>query len=101
MARAEFERDGGGAPEFRPRVTVYAGPLGDIILAVRREVESYNRQSARTSWQRISLSALVACDLARARRVTDARAEEMGLAPEQVLRVDPDAEVGPSKSQSR
>ena len=101
VARAEFERDGGGAPEFRPRVTVYAGPLGDIILAVRREMESYNRQSARTSWQRISLVAFVACDLARARRVADARAEEMGLAPEQVLRVDPDADPGLARSQRR
>ena len=30
MARAEFERDGGGPPEVRPRVSVYAGPFGDI-----------------------------------------------------------------------
>ena len=101
VARAEFERDGGGAPEFRPRVTVYAGPLGDIVLAARREVESYNRQSARTAWQRISLSALVACDLTRARRVAEARAEEMGLAPEQVLRLDPDAELGLPSDQRR
>jgi hypothetical protein len=101
VLRAEFERDGGGAPEFRPRVTLYAGPLGDIVLAARREVESYNRQSARTAWQRISLSAIVACDLGRARRVAEARVEEMGLTPEQVLRVDPDAEAGPDKSQKR
>lgn len=99
VARAEFERDGGGPPEVRPRVSVYAGPLGDIVLAARREVESYNRQSARTAWQKISLVALVACDLGRARRVAELRAEEMGLAPEQVLRMDPNAEVGPGRSQ--
>ena len=91
VARAQFARDGGGAPEVRPQVTVYAGPLGDIILAARREVASYNRQSARTAWQRISLVALVACDLGRARRVAEKRADEMGLAPEQVMRIDPDA----------
>jgi hypothetical protein len=101
VARAEFERDGGGAPEFRPRVTVYAGPLGDIVLAARREVESYNRQSARTAWQRISLVAFMACDLGRARRVAEARAEEMGLSPEQVLRVDPEAEAGVAGSKAR
>jgi hypothetical protein len=63
--------------------------LGDIILAARREVESYNRQSARTAWQKISLVALVACDIVRVRRVAEKRADEMGLAPEQVLRIDP------------
>ncbi len=99
VARAQFARDGGGAPEFRPQVTVYAGPLGDIVLATRREVDSYNRQSARTAWQKISLVALVACDLARARRVAEKRADEMGLAPEQVMRIDPDAEPGPAISQ--
>jgi len=99
VARAEFERDGSGAPEFRSHVSVYAGPLGDIVLAARREVESYNRQSARTSWQKVSLVALVACDLRRARRVAEARADEMGLAPEQMLRIGPDAEAGLARSQ--
>jgi hypothetical protein len=92
VVRAEFMREGGGEPNFRPRFAVCGGPLSDIVAAVEADLEQYNRQSARTAHQKISVSSLVATDLVRARRVAAARAEELGIAPEQALRVDPDAE---------
>jgi broad specificity phosphatase PhoE len=55
-------------------------------------VKQYNQGSARTAHQKIALASLVAADLTRARRVAAARAEEIGIAPDQALRVDPDAE---------
>jgi broad specificity phosphatase PhoE len=53
----------------------------------------YIQRYARTAYEKIALTSLVATDLRRARRVASARAEELGLAPQQSLRVDPDAEV--------
>lgn len=95
IARVEFMREGGSEPNFRPRFTVYAGPLGDIVTAAQAEVERYNLVSARNAFQRISFTSLVAADLGRARRVAKARAEEMGLTGDQTLRVDPDADGPP------
>ncbi len=92
VARVEFMREGGGEPNYRPRFTVYGGPLSDIVTAAQAEIEQYNRQSAHNPFQRISFTSLVAADLARARRVATARAEEMGLVGDQVLRVDPEAD---------
>jgi hypothetical protein len=92
VARAEFMREGGGEPDYRSRFTVYGGPLLDIVADVQTEVKQYNQGSARTAHQKIALTSLVAADLTRARRVAAARAEEIGIAPDQALRVDPEAD---------
>ena len=92
VARVEFLREGGGEPNFRPRFAVYGGPLLDIVAAAQTEVKQYNQQSARTAYEKIALTSLVTSDLTRARRVAAARVEEMGIASEQVLRIDPEAE---------
>jgi hypothetical protein len=68
------------------------------VAAAEAEVKRHNRPHARTAYDKIALTSLVATDLTRARRVAAARAEEMGLAPHQSLRADPDA---PEASVSR
>ena len=90
VARAEFMREGGGAPSQRPGFTVYGGSLADIVATAQAEVAQYNRHNARNEHQRIALVSLVATDLTRARRAARARIEELGMAPEQMLRIDPD-----------
>jgi hypothetical protein len=93
VARAEFMREGGGEPRMAPRFIIYGGPLPDIVAAADAEVKAYNRHHAHTAYEKIALTSLVATDLTRARRVASARAEELGLAPQQTLRIDPDADV--------
>jgi broad specificity phosphatase PhoE len=62
------------------------------VAAAQTAVKQYNQQSARTAHQKIALTSLVTSDLTRARRVAAARAEELGVSPEQALRIDPEAE---------
>jgi hypothetical protein len=93
VARAEFMHEGGGEPRSAPRFIIYGGPLLDIVVAADAAVRRYNQHTARTAYDKIALTSLVATDLTRARRVTSARAEELGLAPQQSLRIDPDADT--------
>ncbi|EYD75620.1 hypothetical protein Rumeso_02707 [Rubellimicrobium mesophilum DSM 19309] len=60
VARAEFLREGGGEPDFRPRYAIYSGTLHDIVAAAQRDVGAYNQGSARSAYQKIGLTALVA-----------------------------------------